>query len=327
MVDDAEEMFSDDPNLTNTLVDEEFFGDTRESMDTDETLVEIPEGLSLDEDVEDESPSIGDDDDYNDDESIGESAPKAGWSEDTVQTEAMARLGICVNTVARVIICMACASAIKPLELPEHLAKTHPPISTSTAYSQELVNTYDLRSDLDSRPGTIITAIYGLELVNGYLTCNNCGYACKSEKAMGRHMKNSKGCNTVQERPVQTFRPSSKRSYFGVNLEPEPAEEAVGASLDPLTFLKKKFAPIPFSSIPIKSPKTSQDANHFLNLERWDLYVEGKTGAEIRDAVREREPELRNEVRICVERYAIDIVEKLIGVDHELRAAMADYTG
>ena len=254
-------------------------------------------------------------------------ALKVGWSEDTVQTEAMAQLGLCVNTAARVVVCIACASAIRPCELTGHLAKTHPPMSTTASYSEELAATYNLRPEVDSRPGSIITAVYGLDLVAGYITCDTCGYAAMSGKAMAKHIRESEGCMTFQPRPVQTFRPSSGRMYFGVNVEPAPADDLEGPSLDPLTHLTEKYAPVAFRHLPIKSAKTPRDANHFLNIEKWDLYVEGKTGAEITDIVREREPGLRAEVRVCVERFADQVVEKLAKVDHEPRAAMGDYVG
>ena len=291
------------------------------------TLVQEQKDLDADED----QPELVDKDDEDYEEEVEEDEqprmPKAGWSEDTVQTETMAQLGICINTVARVIVCIQCAAVVKPLELPGHLAKSHPPILTSAEFSQELANTYDLRGNVETRPGFIITAIYGLPLIGGYLTCDTCGYACKSEKTMWRHTRQHEGCKTSRTRPVQTFRPSSKRHHFGVSLEPQHAEESTSAALDPLTYLKSKFAPTPFSDVPIKSPESARDANHFLNLEKWDLYVQGSTGAEIMEVAREREPQLRDEVRTCVERFAADVTMKLGKVDHEVRAAMADYLG
>ena len=253
--------------------------------------------------------------------------PTAGWSEDTVQTESMAQLGICIDKVARVIVCIACASVIKPTELSEHLTRTHAPITISAGFSQELADTYDLRTNLDSRPGFIITAIYGLNLLGGFIACDTCGYACKSDQAMAKHIKELEGCRTSKACLVQTFRPSSKRYYFGVRLNSEHPEEPATHSLDPVAYLKSKFAPTPFSETPVKSPSAAQDTNHFLGIEKWHLYVEGKLGSEMMHAVREREPALREEVRICVERFAADIAVKLAKVDHEVRAAMADYIG
>ena len=336
-MDKADKMYDDsDPALFDTPMEEDFFNDP------DKTLVEFPRAPSSDEDAQSQdSPQNTnvDNDHNNNDTFVDRGTDDEGsdslygdviadrWSEDTVQTEAMSRLGICVNTAARVLVCIACSSVIKPLELPGHLTKSHSPMSTSAAFSQELSNTYDLRADLDSRPGRIITAIYGLELVRGYLACDTCGYACKSCDSIGRHIKGSPGCNDYQACLVQTFRPSSKRLYFGVTLKPEPMEELEDESLDPVLYLKKKYAPTPFSNIPIRSPKTPRDANHFLALEKWDLYVEGKTGSEITWAVREREPELRSEVRICVDRFAVDVAQKLNKVTHEARAAIGDYVG
>ena len=334
-MDDAGEMLSDDPVSGDMEIDEES-PDLDFSMD--EALDEshgTDDDKGGDADYEDDfyDDDKGDDTDYedvDDDDGSGSqdgAAPKAGWSEDTVQTEAMAQLGICVNTAARVVVCIACASAIKPSKLSEHFAKVHPLIPTTAGFAEDLTTTYDLYPAVDSRPGSIVTAIYGLELVSGYLTCDACGYASKTEAAMARHMKKVEGCETFRERFAQTFRPSSKRGYFGVDLEPEPSEEPGEFTLDPVAYLTDKFAPIAYRHLPIKTAKTPCDANHFLNIEKWDLYVEGKTGAEITDLLREREPRLRNAVRICVERFADQVIEKLTVVGYQAQAAMGDYTG
>ena len=164
-------------------------------------------------------------------------------------------------------------------------------------------------------------------MVVGYITCDTCGYASKTDTVMGKHIRESEGCTTFQNRPVQTFRPSSKRMYFGVNLEPEPADDPDGPSLDPVAYLTAKYAPVPFRDQPIKSAKTPCDANQFLKIENWDLYLKGMTGAEITYILREREPELRNAVRICMDRFTDQVVEKLAKVDHEPKAAMGDYVG
>lgn len=115
-----------------------------------------------------------------------------------------------------------------------------------------------------------------------------------------------------------------KQRFFGVKLPSttEPIED----TLDPLTYLKKKFAPPPFSQIPITC-LAPHDANHFLTLEQWDRQVKGKTGADIHHATQEREPELRVEARDIVERFAMDTVVKLAGTDNELKAVIGDYLG
>lgn len=319
----AEESHTETENSVDTCHNTPVDHDPETWTDADLTPMQ-DEAYVTEADIDDENDKDYEDEVDQDDQSH---MPRAGWSEDTVQTEAMARLGICINIAAKVLVCIACASAIKPLDLPGHLLKTHPPITTCGTFCQELTESYDLRIDLDSRPGSVITAIYGLDLKSGYNTCVTCGYACKSDKTMSRHLKQSEHCKTTREGPAQTFRSSSKRNYFGVNLEPEREAELSETSLDPLTYLKKKFPPTPFCDIPIKPPKTPRDANHFLDLEKWDIYVEGRTGAQISHAIREREPELRREVRFCVERFATDVATRLGKVDHEVRAAMADYIG
>jgi len=239
----------------------------------------------------------------------------------------MAQLGLCFNTAARVVVCIECALAVKPYELTGCFAKVHPPTSTTGGYAEELAKTYNLRPEVDSRPGSIITAIFGLDLAAGYIACDTCGYGSGTGTATAKQIRGSKCCTPFQERIVQKFRPSSKRMYFGVNLEPGPTDDLEGPSLDPLAYLNEKFAPVVSRHLPIKSAKTPRDANHFLNIEKWDLYVKYVTGAEITRIVRGREPELRAEVRICVGRFAGQVVGKLAKVDHELGAAMRDCVG
>ena len=318
---EVDEMFDNDLTLSREPMEEEFFNE-EDAMDADKALVEpVSDAEGPVEEGDDEYVDAGDGDSEDMD------TPKAVWSEETIQTEAMARLGICVNTTARVIVCIACASVVKPCELPRHLAKSHSPMSTTTAFSEELVKAHDLRADADSRPGSIIQAIYGLDLVDGFITCDTCGYACKSDTAKATHTRQSKTCKGFRERLVQTFRPSSKRMYFGVNLVPESADEPGATPLNIVAYLNKKFSPVPFSNLEIKSPKSPRDANHFLSIEKWDLYLEGKTGAQITQLLREREPEFRAIVRTCMDRFADNVVVKLVKADHEVRAAMGDYVG
>jgi len=293
------------------------------TLDDDKGYLEF--NASDDEDYEDGDEGDSDYEPQSAGEGDRSKIPRAEWSEEMEQTEGMMKLGLCVNTALKVVICLGCRSVIKPSDLYHHVVKTHM-MPTTIPFCQELQATYDLQQDpYNARPGTIVKAIFGLDLFEGYITCDTCGYACGSKKAMQRHLKKSDECQTFRKRYVQSFRSSSRRMYFGVRLE--SAEAPFGANLDPLAYLKKKFAPIPFSHIPIKSQGTGPDANHFLKIEKWDLYVEGKTGADIVFAVREREPELRSEVRICVERVAASVFQNLEAVDNEPRAAMGDYIG
>ena len=252
--------------------------------------------------------------------------PKAEWSEDMVQTVEMQQLGICVNTAAKVIVCLACSSVIKPSDLSRHLIRVHKPISTTSSFCDQLVETYGLHEDpLSSRPGTIITAIYGLDLVAGYFTCDTCGYGCREERTIKQHVARSQSCRTYRCRYAQTFQPSSGRMYFGVELSPvvdEPEDP-----LDPLHYFKTRFTEPLFSDIAITCPDSACDTNHFLTLEPWLDLVKGKTGRELNDLVRVREPELRKEVRVCVDRYAQAATKDLKDVDHEARVTIGDYLG
>lgn len=285
-----------------------------------------------DDDDEDDRHHEDDDDDGVDltfvpEEDDQAEIPKAEWSEDMVQTTAMQSLGICVNTVVKVIVCLSCSSVIKPSDLSRHLRRAHKPLSTTAEFCDELINTYDLHEDpLTSRPGTIITAIYGLPLVAGYFTCDTCGSAYQVEKTIKDHVAKSQGCSAYRHRFVQTYQPTLGRMYFGVELNPV-VDDVSEDPLDPLHYFKANFTEPLFADIPITPPDSACNTNHFLTLEPWLDLVKGKTGRELNDFVRIREPELRKVVRVCVDRYVQVAIKDLRGVDNEARAAIGDYLG
>lgn len=342
--------------MADTTTDEDFLSgqdgtpiavdNDRDLMDVDQTLVDIDDNMAdIDEnltDIDEDSTDINENStDIDDSGTYGGDAgshlprtegqteiPKAVWTEEMIQTEEMARLGICVNTMAGVIVCLACSLAVKPSELRQHLRKHQLLLSTTDTFCQDLAETYSLIEDpVRSRPGSIITAIYGLKLFTGLFSCDTCGYACKLEKKMKRHVTQTPSCESYSQRYTQIFRPSAKQGYFGVKLSSitEPIEDPLDP-LDPLTYLKKKFAPLPFPQLPITCP-SPRDANHFLNLEHWNKHVEGRTGADIIHVTREREPGLRAEVRVVVERYARDAARCIEKIDHEFKKTIGDYLG
>ena len=316
--------------------DDRDYGDDGDDSDSEDS--DSDDSDSDDSDSDDSDSDDSDSDHSNGDHGNGDHGDKdyedhdfqpldeARWSEDTVQTEAMVRLGVSVNTAAKVLICTSCRTAIKPSDLPQHLSRVHHPMSTTSEASDELATAYGLREDLEWRPGTIITAIYGLDVLGGYLACETCGYACKTHETMTCHIKKSKRCKSFRDCPVQTLRPSSRRLYFGVRPAPLAVGDLEDALLDPLTHMKK-FTPKPFSQIPIQPPNSPRDSNNFLSLERWDLYVQGKTGTDLNDATRGREAEYREDVRICVNRFTAQITNDLARVGNQVKSAMADYIG
>ena len=338
MGDGAGEVWDLDPDFNSTSQTTLYIDDNDDQIlsdkeDRDQGDYHEDDGDQDDYYEDDQGDHADDDDDEDDggppilvDEGEDGETLKAEWSEDMVQTREMEALGICVNTVAGVIVCLGCSSVVKPSDLTQHLSRVHKPIRPDPTLCDRLSETYDLHDDpLGSRPGAIIQAIFGLGVVTGFHTCDVCGYACKADWRIQRHVRESQDCETYSQRPVQTYQPSSGRMYFGVELR--PAEDETDDPLDPLHYIKSKFAPPRFCDIPIMAPKSSRDANHFLNLEPWLSLVEGKTGAELNYLVRERDPELRQEVRECIDRYARAAMDELRATDNETRSAMGDYLG
>jgi hypothetical protein len=331
IMEDGEDAYDYDLAMDTAPMDEDYFDGTDGTMVN--ALDNVP-GPHAPDELQDDAPPIDglDDDDYIDDQddhndphSPDPDSLKGPWSAATVQTEDMSRLGICIDTTARVVVCIACATVITPLQLPSHFSTTHPPMKIDPTFSQGLLETYNLHPDpTRSRPGRILTAIYGLDIVDGYLSCESCGYACLSENRMKTHIRSYPGCNLYRPRPIQTFLPRSNLMYFGVHLP--RASDAIQDHLDPVNYLTAKFAPLPFNQVPIEAP-APRDTHHFLRNENWHRHLEGRTPSAIYEVVRVREPELRKEVRSVLERYAKDGLKKLEKLDNEAKGAIADYLG
>ena len=313
-----------------SMADEEMEDATHEQDD----LSNMSEAtLDFEDDHDYEAPNDNDlhNDSDSDDGETREDGPagteKAGWSQDMTQTTEMETLGICVNTVARVVVCLSCSSVVKPSELASHLKRLHKVTPPSPTYFERLVDTYNLHEDpLSSRPGLIINAIYGLPVKDGYYACDTCGSAFRNPRRAKMHVKDSRGrCKSFEKRHAQTYLPSSGRMYFGVDIH--PVEDQIDDPLDALRYIKTKFAQPQFRDIPITSPESSADANHFLTIEPWLDLVKNKTGGELHEMVRERQPELRREVRICMERYARAALKELESADNEARSTIGDYLG
>src|SRR5579872_4850841 len=125
----------------------------------------------------------------------------------------------------------------------------------------------------------IINTIYGLDLKASLFACNSCGYAFQTSTQVKFHVKNTEVCKSFQKHHTQKFQSTSNWCYFVVKLPNKP--EHVEDPLNPVAYLKAKFAPIPFSQMPIMCMDT-HNANNFLRYEKWDNLVKGKTRAQIK---------------------------------------------
>lgn len=96
---------------------------------------------------------------------------------------------------------------------------------------------------------------------------------------------------------------------------------------NPVALIKKLYSPPAFHTIPITPAASFPDANHFLRVEHLEEHVQGLMGEQIQKIVREREPELREEVRAVVESYVKNMVKDLMSTDHAIKVAIGDYNG
>ena len=244
-------------------------------------------------------------------------------TEETIQTEAMKKVGIVVNTATHVVICLGCRVAIRPTSLSSHIARVHS-LPVDHSFCESLVEKYKLHKE-PGRPGKVVQAIYGLDVFPDYLSCDNCGAAFLTRVSITRHHKEAPDCQYAghMKRFAQSYNPGSGRMFFGVTV-PEPSPIDLGP--DPVSLIKNSFSPTSFQALPIQAIGF-RDSNHFLAVENWADHVDGLTGEEIQHIVREREPELRERVRGIVLGYANDAVQALGNEQHAVKVAIGDYNG
>lgn len=214
---------------------------------------------------------------------------------------------------------------IRPSALHQHINHTHHPLIATKKFCSTLVREYELVEE-PQRLHRVVTAIFGLPLFpTGYLSCDECGATFQTKASILRHRNDVSKCASAsyRERCAQAFFPESNRMFFGVVVP----STSPSSSKDPVVLIKKMYSPPDFSKVPINSASTFRDVHHFLRVENWAKHVEGMTGEAIPKAVRDREPELRENVRLIVEAYSKDMVKELLGTDHAIKIAIGDYNG
>lgn len=244
-------------------------------------------------------------------------------TEDTVQTDEMKKAGIVVNTAMRIAICLGCRCAIRPGSIYSHVSREHS-LPATRKFCEGLGAKYNLHQE-PLRPGKIVDAIYGFTLFPDYWSCDNCGAAFQLESSATRHHRDSPGCHSAShtKRFAQSYNAKSNRGFFGVTIPSSPRSDP-GADL--VALVKKTYSPTPFHAIPIKAVGF-RDANHFLSIEKWSEYVEGMTGEQIWNIVREGEPEVRELVKEIVHDYATEAVKNLSSARNSIKVAVGDYNG
>lgn len=255
------------------------------------------------------------------------------WGPETLQTPQLQKLGIVINVDHKVAICLECSSAIPPAELYNHLRKHGHHLRQDFHHGQRLafatrdfckrlIRRYRLEDPRLRGPTAIITAIFGLPVREGFLRCTGCGYAAQTSKTMTRyHTTTHCDGTTIVEGPCQTWFPTSRRQYFGVQLHDHSGLDQI----DPVALFIEQFSLDPYENIPIQATTHPRDMNIFLRYENWLGEVEGMTGAQIFDIAWNALPKLRPMVCAVVSEYVSVLVKELEGTDPEQRLAIGDY--
>jgi hypothetical protein len=254
------------------------------------------------------------------------------WGPETIQSPQMEQLGIVINRDHKVVICLVCSSAIIPEKLYEHIHKPghherrdfHRGQRLSFAtrdFCQLFVRRHKLRNPNLHQPTTIIPPIFGLPIREGFFCCSKCGYAVQVRPSIYRHQRHCEGSG-ITIGPCQTWFPSSKRQYFAIQFHnlPNPSDP-----LGPATLFMEQFAFNPYQDIQIQATAHPRDMNIFLTYENWLEEVQGMTGGQIVEIVRNPLPRLRPLVREAVDQYTSKVVKDLIATGPDQRLAIGDY--
>ena len=244
----------------------------------------------------------------------------------------MQQLGIVINVDHHVAICLTCSSAIVPNALHAHLrTATHnhgrefrqgQRLAFATKdFFERLVKRYKLQDPHLQQPTSIVTAIYGLPVLQGFFYCSKCGYAAQTPTTLRAHRRQVCEGSQMLQGSCQTWFPKSGRQYFAVKTHRHSSPDP----LDPVTLIVKQFSMDPYKNIPIQTITHPRDMNIFLTYENWLDEVEGMTGEQIFDIAWNALPKLRQKVRAAVDQYTLELIKKLTSAGPAEQLAMGDY--
>jgi len=252
---------------------------------------------------------------------------------ETQQDDKMKQLGIGINLHHKVIICTVCHSAVIPSKLYDHIRKprhhnkkdfrkNHRLDFATREFCRQLVKENPLSDNpLSCRPTSVVPALPGLLVQMKMSVCGGCNHAFQNSKVILRHCKKSCPGSKISIGPAQAFFPTSKSNYFGVELPPHSNP----SPLDPAALFHRQFTSNPYKDVPIQAAAHPREMKLFLATENWLDVVDGMTGEEIMELVRNAQPALRAKVKDTVSCYISRVVAKLEATEPAVKVAVGDY--
>ena len=198
------------------------------------------------------------------------------------------QLGLVINTEYKRIICLTCRRQVFSHRLYQHLRdhyKRDIPIPRDIASQiQQRFDINTLETPTHPQGPEAISAIFGLEIHDGYHFCGTCGRGYGQMSSLKTHLSEVQTCRPTDGNPpvtyhgyAQTFMTGPHRRFFRVNLHPPPP----AAALSDYDLLLAHRPHLRLQDMPISLPANFEDLTNFLAREHWILHVEGFTPAEL----------------------------------------------
>ena len=203
-------------------------------------------------------------------------------------------LGIVINTVYHVVICIRCGHCIKLKNLTSHL-QSHsrtipvpPNIGPSLAEEFSIVSLDSVPIPRDNPP-----PIFGIIIEDDlYHFCDRCGRGYSSMLSLRSHQNDLLKCprkneevNRSTQGYAQTFTRGQNRAFFRVDVQSLPLRSDIDPNHVQL-FLDHLPPPDDPSTTLLVKPAHNQDLGTFAHRERWLDHIKGYAPEDIADMVR-----------------------------------------
>ncbi|KAF7783355.1 hypothetical protein Agabi119p4_2731 [Agaricus bisporus var. burnettii] len=199
---------------------------------------------------------------------------QAPFASHTIQPPLLRELGLLINTLHQVLVCISCRGIINPHNIREHFFSRHKFLRTRVTLQKEfneaVLRLYPDLTDKPSHPTSPVDPIYGLPApLSGHIECATCHHCYMSSVTFGKH-----SCDNPRPLPgltcVQQFRHFSGSPWF-----PVKAAAVTNSPKSPWQMYKANSK----KDATTESQSTHEDYrifNQFLYKEGWIQQINGR---------------------------------------------------
>ena len=203
-------------------------------------------------------------------------------------------LGIVINTLYQVVICIRCGYCIELKNLTSHLQSHSRTIPVPQNLGSSLAEEFSIVAlDSVSIPQDNPPPIFGITIENDlYHFCDRCGRGYSSKLSLRSHQndqlkcpRNNEEVNRSTQGYAQTFTRGQNRAFFRVDVQSLPLRSDIDPNHVQL-FLDHLPPPDDPSTALLVKPAHNQDLGTFAHREHWLDHIKGYTPEDIADMVR-----------------------------------------